>query len=58
VAEVERTTPGGCHTALSLPLLEQAMWAAEAARSAFPDQDSLHLAALIHGLGKLLAHAK
>lgn len=40
-----------------MPLLEHAMQTAEACRAAHPSQDWLHLAGLIHGLGKLLAHA-
>lgn len=40
-----------------MPLLEHALQTAEACRLEFPDQDWMALVGLIHGLGKLLAHA-
>ena len=41
-----------------MPLLEHAFQTAEACRAAFPASDWLHLCGLIHGLGKVLAHAR
>ena len=41
-----------------IPLLEHASQTAEACRAAFPESDWLHLCGLIHGLGKVLAHAR
>ena len=41
-----------------MPLLEHAFQTAEACRAAFPESDWLHLCGLIHGLGKVLAHAR
>eukprot|EP00891_Asterochloris_glomerata_P008150 jgi/Astpho2/8150/Aster-03082 len=40
-----------------MPLPEHAFQTAEACRAAFPESDWLHLCGLIHGLGKVLAHA-
>jgi len=42
----------------TLPLPEHAAGTAEACRAAFPDLDWLHLAGLLHSLGKLLAHKR
>lgn len=39
-------------------LTEQALLTAEACRHAHPQQEWLHLVALIHELGKLLAHTR
>ena len=41
-----------------MPLLEHALQCAEACRAAFPDEEWMHLAALLAPLGKLMAHAK
>ena len=41
-----------------MPLPEHAFQTAEACRAAFPESDWLHLCGLIHGLGKVLAHAR
>ena len=40
-----------------MPLLEHAFQTAEACRLEYPDHDWMALVGLIHGLGKLLAHA-
>jgi len=40
-----------------MPLMEHALQTAEACRIAFPQQDWMGLVGLLHGLGKLLAHA-
>lgn len=42
----------------AISLLDHALYAAEACRAAFPDHDWLHLAGLLHSLGKLLAHRR
>lgn len=39
-------------------LMEHALQTAELCRLQWPDRDHLHLAGLIHGLGKLLAHSR
>eukprot|EP00887_Chlorella_sp_A99_P006539 scaffold3.g6539.t1 len=41
-----------------LPLLDHALQSAEACRLAFPGEEWMALAGLLHGLGKLLAHAR
>jgi hypothetical protein len=41
-----------------MPLLEHALQCAEACRTAYPEEDYMHLAGLLAPLGKLLAHAK
>ena len=41
-----------------MSLMEHALQSAEACRLAFPGEPHMALAGLLHGLGKLLAHAK
>lgn len=41
-----------------MPLLEHAYQTAELCRLNFPDKDWMHLAGLLHGVGKLLAHKR
>lgn len=48
----------GCSDAPIPNLAQQALQTAEACRLAHPQQDWLHLVALIHELGKLLAHPR
>ena len=48
----------GCSDAPMPDLAQQALQTAEACRLAHPQQDWLHLVALIHELGKLLAHPR
>ena len=49
--------PGCRHDAVP-NLAQQALQTAEMCRLAYPQQDWLHLVALIHELGKLLAHPR
>ena len=56
--EYESALLGADPSDSDMPLLEHALQTAEACRLAFPDQEWMALVGLIHGLGKILAHAK
>lgn len=56
--EYETALMGGEDETVTLSHLDHAFQTAELARLKFPDQDWIHLVGLIHGLGKLLAHAR
>lgn len=55
--EYESALLGSDSCDADMPLLEHALQTAEACRLEFPEHDWMALVGLIHGLGKLLAHA-